>query len=399
MKKEVIALTFFLILLLSLPGFSIAGSSDVWLVCDSTKSGCSASGHNKTIGSTNYYCCWVTSEYKWQTSNCDYCSCTRNNPTVRIIPYSQSGTRGQTLTYTVNVTNNDNNPCGSSTFNLTVTQCPSGTGWSFTCNLATDQLTISPGSSATTSISVTSSYSAPYDVYEFKVKATNNAYTNYYGERNASYELTSGGGGTTTTTTLTTTSTTTTTTTPACNNNGKCDPQETQSNCPNDCKTVVSIYPSQSYPSQTVKVTVYFNDSRFNTAKKDYDANVTLTIDGQYWDPSYCPINGKKWRSDMKCGMSGGGWSCSGNKCSKVYEGKNVVIVTEMGYGYIEAECVIPPGLSAGSHTLTAIPTIYSEPITLRAAEVEIKIGDGLYTFVLIVKRIFSRITGSFVYK
>jgi hypothetical protein len=69
-----------------------------------------------------------------------------------------------------------------------------------------------------------------------------------------------------------------------------------------------------------------------------------------------------------------------------------------MGYGYIEARCVIPPNLAIGTHILTATPTIYSVPITLRAAETQINILDGLYTFAIIIKNIFNRLTGLFIH-
>ncbi|MEM2742162.1 MAG: hypothetical protein QXD95_08470 [Nitrososphaeria archaeon] len=198
----------------------------------------------------------------------------------------------------------------------------------------------------------------------------------------------------TSTTEPTTTTTTTTTTTPSCNNNRVCESGENQNNCPSDCNTVVIIEPVVSYPGQLVKVTVYFNDSRFDASK---DAKVSLKIDNQNWDPSYCPINGKRWKNDMNYGSTE--WSCTGGMCSKTYEGKSVAIKIVTGSGYIQAECIIPPNLSPGRHNLTALPVMYSIPITLRAGEAEIIIGDGLYSFVIMVKRFFFRLTGFFLLK
>ena len=111
--------------------------------------------------------------------------CVRANPSVTIIPSSQSGNAGDTLTYTVEVTNNDNSACGSSTFSLSVTQCPSG----FTCTLTLDSLTIDPGTTSSTSISVTSSSSSTAGTYTFEVKATNDADSNYFGEGSADYTV------------------------------------------------------------------------------------------------------------------------------------------------------------------------------------------------------------------
>jgi hypothetical protein len=197
------------------------------------------------------------------------------------------------------------------------------------------------------------------------------------------------------TTTTTIPSTTTTTIPPSgCNNNTKCEfsRSETQDNCPQDCYTKVYITPSSTYPGQEVIIKVYFDDSRFDATK---DAKIRLEIDGSYWNDSYCPINEKRWKNDMNCG--GSGWSCKDNKCSGTYNGKSVNITRLPGYGSIEAVCVIPRDTGFGTHKLKATPTIYSVPITLRAAEAEIKVGDGLYNFVLIVKRIFSRLTGFFL--
>ena len=109
-------------------------------------------------------------------------SCSRQNPSVTISPSSQTGNPGQTLTYTVYVTNNDNSACGSSTFTLTNT-CPSG----FTCSLSSSSLTISPGSTSSTSISVTSSSSSSPGTYTFSVTATNNADSTKRGTGSASY--------------------------------------------------------------------------------------------------------------------------------------------------------------------------------------------------------------------
>jgi hypothetical protein len=113
--------------------------------------------------------------------------CLRNNPTVQIIPQTQSTNNpGTTLTYTVSVTNNDNSACGSSTFSLSVTQCPSG----WTCSLSQNSVTISPGSTdSSTTISITSPSTASSGTYSFTVRATNSGATSYYGEGSGNYVI------------------------------------------------------------------------------------------------------------------------------------------------------------------------------------------------------------------
>jgi hypothetical protein len=99
-------------------------------------------------------------------------SCTRANPTVTISPSSQTAQAGTTLTYTVSIKNNDNSACGSSTFSLSVSSCPSG----WTCRLSKSSVKISPGSTdSSTTINVTSPSTASAGTYTFKVKATNSA--------------------------------------------------------------------------------------------------------------------------------------------------------------------------------------------------------------------------------
>jgi len=107
--------------------------------------------------------------------------CTRANPTVAITPASQSSAPGETLTYNISVTNNDNG-CDPATFSLTPS-VPSG--WS--SSLASNELTINPVSSASTSLSVTSAASASEDLYNVSVGASNKAAPTYTGSASATY--------------------------------------------------------------------------------------------------------------------------------------------------------------------------------------------------------------------
>ncbi|GEM_PF-1749403 len=95
-------------------------------------------------------------------------ACARTNPSVNLIPQIQSGTANTTLLYTVNVTNNDNAPCGISTFDLGSIIPGNWTGI-----FAQNPLVISPGWSATTIFSLTSDLNASPRVYAFNVSATN----------------------------------------------------------------------------------------------------------------------------------------------------------------------------------------------------------------------------------
>jgi hypothetical protein len=132
-----------------------------------------------------------------------------------------------------------------------------------------------------------------------------------------------GGGGATTTTT--------TTTLPVCNNNFVCELGETQDNCPNDCKTIVSMQPNVSLvPGQQVTITVEFYDSRYSAGKQ---VSYSLTIDGVAWNSANgCPLgDGTKLNPD----------------------------ISQQGYAKISRVCEIPVTATAGMHTLEAIPTIY----------------------------------------
>jgi hypothetical protein len=179
---------FFSISLLSSLSIAIAGSNDIWKSCCS--SNCDYSpGSSITFGGKTYYCC----SNGWQTSQCTTTtiittttspSCTRYKPEVHINPSSQTGSPGQTLTYTVKVYNNDDIGCGPSNFKLEVINCPSD----FTCNLDSTTLTINPNSYATTSIRVTSSSTSSPGNYNFIVEGTNQN-SGKYATGSATYKI------------------------------------------------------------------------------------------------------------------------------------------------------------------------------------------------------------------
>ena len=112
-------------------------------------------------------------------------TCTRSSPTVTINPSPQTGSKGSSLTYTVNVKNNDGSDCGDSAFDLTNTVCPSG----LTCVLNRNSLTVSPGSTDSAIMTVSSTLLTPSGTYLFKVNATNSGETDYWREGSGDYVI------------------------------------------------------------------------------------------------------------------------------------------------------------------------------------------------------------------
>jgi len=109
-------------------------------------------------------------------------TCIQANPTVDISPTSQWGSPGTPLSYTVSATNNDNSLCSSSTFNLAYS-VPAG--WS--AALSNSSLLLSPGTSGSTTITVTSPTTAADGFYDFSVTATNSTNSSLVGSGSATY--------------------------------------------------------------------------------------------------------------------------------------------------------------------------------------------------------------------
>jgi hypothetical protein len=184
--------------------------------------------------------------------------------------------------------------------------------------------------------------------------------------------------------------------TPFCDYNKTCDPGETQP-C-SDCQTFVSIYPTYTYPGQQVTITVYFNDSRFDVDKSTYDVEFDLFISNIPWNSTNgCDIGSKKLRSEVNCGCGTGG--CKGKHG---YYGSSEYWVDFVdGYAKITATCKIPPNIAAGSHTLKAIPVIYSSTTPLNPGEAVFEVASPLEKILsdLQVKIIslLRKITGLFI--
>lgn len=114
-------------------------------------------------------------------------ACVSANPTMTLSPsQSQWVQAGTAATYTVTVTNNDNAGCTSSSFNMQTT-APSG----WTAAFGSSTLTISPGSSASTTLSVTSPTSATGGFYNIGVTATNSANMTYAASASVTYVIVS----------------------------------------------------------------------------------------------------------------------------------------------------------------------------------------------------------------
>jgi hypothetical protein len=184
--------------------------------------------------------------------------------------------------------------------------------------------------------------------------------------------------------------------TPFCDYDNVCDSGETQA-C-SDCKTIVSIYPTYTYPGQEVVITVYFTDSRFSVSKSDYDVKFDLFISNIPWNSTNgCDIGSKKLRSEMNCGCGMGG--CTGKH--GYYKSSEYWIDLSNGYAKITATCKIPSTIPVGSHTFKAIPVIYSSPTPLNPGEAVFEVANPLEKVLVDLQtRIISflrRITGLFI--
>jgi hypothetical protein len=93
-------------------------------------------------------------------------ACSTANPTVSISPVSQSAAAGKALTYAVSVKNNDSAPCSGSTFAVAAT-APSG--WA--ASPATS-LTLAPGATGQSNITITSPIGAANASYALSAAAT-----------------------------------------------------------------------------------------------------------------------------------------------------------------------------------------------------------------------------------
>ena len=102
------------------------------------------------------------------TSVGNACGCTRLNPTLNANPTSQRGRPREEKSYSITITNNDNQNCGSSVFKISV-NCLEN----FECKLDKDQIEINPQASGTITLSIKPSSNVKPGKYKFKITATN----------------------------------------------------------------------------------------------------------------------------------------------------------------------------------------------------------------------------------
>jgi len=97
-------------------------------------------------------------------------SCTYNNPTVTLNPFSVTGSKGSTQTFTISVTNNNTVACANETFTLTGT-VPGG--WSNSIS-PSNTVTLTSGAVMTRNFNVTSSATVIPGTYNVSVSGTGN---------------------------------------------------------------------------------------------------------------------------------------------------------------------------------------------------------------------------------
>lgn len=112
-------------------------------------------------------------------------TCTRANPVITPASQSKSGAAGSAVSYTVTVTNKDSSACAASSFNL---KGVVPTGW--TASFASTSLSLSPGASGSTTVTLSSPTSATGSTTA-SLTATNSSASSFAGAATATYSVTS----------------------------------------------------------------------------------------------------------------------------------------------------------------------------------------------------------------
>ena len=110
-------------------------------------------------------------------------TCAVQTPTLVVSPDSQNANPGTTLFYTVTVTNNDQATCVSSNFDLAITSLPGG--WS--SDLFPSSLSLSPGSTGTTTFTITSANTASAGSYDLLISTSDTLDTSHGQAATANY--------------------------------------------------------------------------------------------------------------------------------------------------------------------------------------------------------------------
>lgn len=118
---------------------------------------------------------WINSSNAGVTVSLGALACVPASPTVALSPsQSQTVAAGTAVIYTVTVTNRDNAGCSASSFNLGAS-APSG----WTAAFASTVLTLGPGTSGSTTLTVAAPAAALSGSYTVSVTATNSANASY----------------------------------------------------------------------------------------------------------------------------------------------------------------------------------------------------------------------------
>lgn len=112
--------------------------------------------------------------------------CSRGTPSLTVAPSSQSSQAGKTLSYAVSVTDKDSSACTASSLNL-AQSLPSG--WSGSVSPTT--VTLSPGQTASATLTVTSPSSAPANSYPVGVATSDSATASHSTSAGGTYLVTS----------------------------------------------------------------------------------------------------------------------------------------------------------------------------------------------------------------
>jgi hypothetical protein len=111
-------------------------------------------------------------------------TCTRSAPLLSVSGPAAAVAAGSTVNYTVSITNKDSSACSATSFSL-ARSVPNG----WTAALAATSLSLSPGSSASTTLSVASAGTAAAGSYAIGVGASSNAGATHTASASASYTV------------------------------------------------------------------------------------------------------------------------------------------------------------------------------------------------------------------
>lgn len=110
--------------------------------------------------------------------------CLRSSPTITVTPTSQTGSSGQSLSYNMNVVNNDGSNCPSTIFQVTPT-LPN----LFTQTPSQFSLTLAPGGQISQPFVITSGTSVTPASYTFSETVVNNSEATYFASTSAVYSV------------------------------------------------------------------------------------------------------------------------------------------------------------------------------------------------------------------